>query len=261
MKSAEKCIYNKYHYIIKIVLTLFLLSSGSSLADNEHKKFLELDKDGIKVHFFSHDNFGFGTFKATTHLNTSLASILSVMFDHESCHQWVYSCIHSYVIKDISFNQRYHYQILYIPFPFKDREFIFYSTLKQDSATKIITITTKAVMNDCQHNNFYLCNHPKEPGHVKVNVSIGLFILEPTNKGVQFTWMQHTNPGGNLPSWLVNQFIEDMPYWTLKNLSRKVEEKPYKYAKLVYNQSGLAIALEVEQHDDRKLIQRTTYNH
>lgn len=251
---------NMKKHIKILLLTFFLLGSKLVLAEHEQENFLELNKDGIKVHFFSHENFGFGTFKATTHIDSSLASILAVMFDHESCHEWIYSCIHSYMIKDISFNERYHYQILDIPFPFEDREFVFHSTLKQDPSTKVITVTTKAVMNDCQHNNFYLCNHPKEQGHVKVNVSIGFFVLKPTDKGVEFTWMQHTDPAGNLPSWLVNQFIEETPYWTLKNLSNKVKEEPYKYAKLVYDQSGLAVALETVQNHDIKSTQHSTFN-
>lgn len=183
------------------------------------------------------------------------------MFDHESCHEWVYSCIHSYVIKDISFNERYHYQILDIPFPFEDREFIFHSTLKQDPVTKVITITTKSVMNECQKNKLFMCNHPKEQGHVKVNVSIGFFKLEPVDNGVQFTWMQHTDPAGNLPTWLVNQFIEETPYWTLKNLSQKVSEEPYKDAKLNYDQNGLAISLEMNQLDEVRIIEHSTLNH
>ncbi|MCU7800885.1 MAG: hypothetical protein KZQ70_12255, partial [gamma proteobacterium symbiont of Lucinoma myriamae] len=37
--------------------------------------------------------------------------------------------------------------------------------------------------------------------------------------------------------------IKKTPYWTFKNLAQIVKEEKYKYAKLVYNDEGMAIAL------------------
>ncbi len=53
---------------------------------------------------------------------------------------------------------------------------------------------------------------------------------------------QHTDPGGNLPGWLVNQFVKNTPYQSLKKLAEKANEEQYKHAKLIYNIDGVAIA-------------------
>ncbi|MCU7834555.1 MAG: hypothetical protein KZQ83_04795 [gamma proteobacterium symbiont of Taylorina sp.] len=221
----------------------FLFFSGQVSAKNQEENFLKLNEDGIKVYFYHHKNFNIGTFKAITYINASLASVLAVMFDNPSCPDWIHACVKSFVIKDISFNERYHYQIIDIPFPFKDRDFIFHSTLKQNPTTKAITIIVTSVPGYCHDKQSSQCNEVKQYNHVRVIKSIGSYKLEPCDKGIKMTWIQHTDPAGNLPNWLVNQFVTDTPYWTLKQLTKKVTEDKYKYSKLVYDNDGFAIAL------------------
>jgi len=221
----------------------FLLFSGQVSAQDKTEHYLKLNKDDIKVYFYKHKHFDIGTFKAITYINASLASLLAVMFDNKSCTDWIHACIKSFLIEDISFNERYHYQILNIPFPFEDRDFIFHSILKQNPTTKAITIITKTVSGYCHDKQSPQCNKVKQSNLVRVIKSIGTYKLEPCDKGVKVTWIQHTDPAGHLPNWLINQFITDTPYWTLKQLAQKVKEDQYKDSKLVYDNDGYAVAL------------------
>jgi hypothetical protein len=215
-------------------------------ASNSEDGALVLDSDGIQVYVYQHDNFEFGAFKATTFIAAPLNSVLAVMFDHNDCQDWIYSCIESRTIKEVSFNERYHYQMLNLPFPFQDREFILHSVLKQDPSTKTVTIRTTTALDNCDDNNFYLCKHPQEAGHVKVELSVGLFELEPVEGGVNFTWIQYTNPAGELPGWLLNQFLKQLPYQTLIRLAQKAKQQPYQNAKIIYDRSGKAVALRTD---------------
>ncbi|NOQ78445.1 MAG: hypothetical protein GQ546_03490 [Gammaproteobacteria bacterium] len=236
------------HTILKFYLLVsFLIFSGILYANetegNEANHSLKLDKDGVKVYIFTRKGSKFATFKAITHINASLDSILAVMFDNKSCTEWVYSCEDSFVIEDVSFNERYHYQICDIPFPFQDRDFIFHSIMKQDLESKIVTITMSSAAQYCHGNSSEQCKKVNQSKLVRVKKTIGTYKLEPKVSGTKITWIQHTDPAGNLPSWLVNQFIKDTPYWTLKQLAEKVKEEKYKYAKLVYDNQGNAVAL------------------
>jgi len=219
----------------------FLFFLGQVSAEDNVKHFLKLNKDGIKVYYYNHKNFNLGTFKAITYINTSLASTLAVMFDNESYPDWIHACTKSFVIKEISFNERYHYQILNMPFPFTDRDFIFHSILKQNPTTKAITIILTSISDYCNDKQSSQCNEVKKSNLVRVIKSIGTYKLEPYDKVLKITWVQHTDPTGNIPNWLVNQFIVDTPYWTLKNLAQKVKE--YKYSKLIYDNDGFAVTL------------------
>lgn len=230
--------------ILKIFMLISFLFFSASVSVKEKVEYsLKLHKDGIKVYFYSHKNFSVGTFKAITYINAPLASILAVMFDNKSCPDWIHACVKSFVIKEIAFNERYHYQILDIPFPFKDRDFIFHSILKQNPETRAITIIVTSASDYCYDKQSPQCSEVKQSNLVRVSKSIGTYKLEPCDKGVKITWIQHTDPAGNLPNWLVNQFAADTPYKTLKQLAQIVEEEEYKNSKLIYDNNGFAIAL------------------
>ena len=236
------------HIIFKLYLLVVFLCFSALLFANETENdelnhSLKINKDGIKVYVYSHKNSEFATFKAITHIKTSLDSILAVMFDNKSCTEWIYACDESFVIDDISFNERYHYQICDIPFPFEDRDFIFHSILKQNALTKVVTITMSSAADYCLNKTSKQCEKVNQSELVRVNKAVGTYRLVPDENGTKITWIQHTDPAGNLPSWLVNQFVKETPYWTLKQLAEKVKEDKYKYAKLVYDNQGNAVAL------------------
>ena len=207
--------------------------------------YLKIDKDGIKVFIYRHKNSKFGTFKATTHIDASVDSILAVLFDSKACMKWLHACDDSFVIEDVSFNERYHYQVIDIPFPFQNRGFILHSMMEQEHDSKVFNITTSVVSGYCKNKTLKVCDQIKNSSEFIVKKSIGSLKLEPENFGTKITWIQHTDPGGNLPSWLVNKFVADTPYWTFKNLSHIVEEEKYKYAKLIYDNQGVAIKLDI----------------
>ncbi len=233
-----KIIYKFY------ILMTFLFLSGVVSAHNLLIEDLRLDEDGIKVYIYEKDNSEISAFTAETYIDASLDSILAVMFDDKSCTEWIHACDDSFVLEDVSFNERYHYQICDIPFPFKDRDFIFHSIMKQDPVTKIVDITISSEPNYCNDKESELCHSVKNSELVRVSHSLGSYRLVPDKKGgTEVTWTQHTDPSGKLPTWIVNQFLEDTPFQTLKKLAVKVKEDKYHYAKLVYDVDGIAIAL------------------
>ena len=243
----------KINVFISIFLLLFssIVGAGnSSIYDS-----LIMDRDGIKVYTFHTKNSDIATFKAVTKINASLDSIIAIIFDNNACEEWVHACDKSILLESINFNERYHYQILDVPFPFRNRDFIFHSIMKQDPETKIVTVTMSARPDYCHKNKLKLCQNYKTTEMVRVSKSLGQYTLEADEGGTKITWIQHTDPEGNLPAWLVNKFLVDVPYLTFKKLSQKVKEKKYRYAKLIYDNKGVAIALQATQH-----VHATTHN-
>ena len=231
-----------------IAIFSFLFSSIADAGNSSIYDSPKIDRNGIQVYTFQTKNSDIATFKAVTRINASIDSILAIMFDNEACEEWVHTCNKSILLESINFNERYHYQILDVPFPFRNRDFIFHSIMTQDPKTKIVTITMSARPDYCHKNKLKLCQSYKTTEMIRVSKSLGQYTLQAVAGGTKITWIQHTDPEGNLPAWLVNQFLVDVPYFTFKKLSEKVKEKKYRSAKLVYDKNGVAIALHATQH-------------
>lgn len=143
----------------------------------------------------------------------------------------------------ISFSECYHYQIHKLPFPARNREFIFHSKVTHSSQTGSVSVHMRAVPDFCQENP-HLCTLISESELVRVKHSHGYYLLEPVdNKRTRVTWTHHTNPGGNLPIWLINSLIKEMPYRTLQGLRKKVLDSKYQQARMVINSQGNIINL------------------
>jgi hypothetical protein len=244
-KTTKKIIQNALNEQLDRVYNKKQLAPLKSSSQTKFNPYLKVNKDGIKVFIYKQKNSKFGTFKAITHIKASLDSILSVLFDNNAYEKWVHACDNSFIIKQISFNERYHYQTMDIPFPFANRGFILHSVMTQDPDSKTINITSSVDADFCNNNDSEPCAWINQSADFKVTKSIGTFQLQPDSKGTKITWIQHTDPAGNLPAWLVNQFVADTPYWTLKNLIKLVKEEKYKNSKLIYDNQGVAINLKV----------------
>ena len=213
---------------------------------------LKLNKDGIKIYTFKHKGSEFTTFKALTHIKASLDSLLAVLLDNEACPEWVYACDDAFTIEHISFNERVHYQVSDIPFPFTDREFIFHSIMNQNPATKSIIISMSSHADYCHNNTSSPCRKINNSKLVRVRKTVGTYELVPDNNGTKITWVQHTNLAGKLPKWLIDQFVTNTPYWTFRNLAEKVKEDQYDSARLIYDNDGIATALSSPVLPDKK---------
>jgi len=65
-------------------------------------------------------------------------------------------------------------------------------------------------------------------------------VYELTREGENRTrmiWYQHAEPGGSLPAWLVNRLATDIPYESLKELNRVVQEDQYQGYTIEYDNS------------------------
>lgn len=231
-------------------------NTGLKSEMQESSHYLALDKDGVQVYIFKRNHSDFATFRAITHIDASMESLLAVMLDIKSNSKWVDACEKSFLIKKISFNEQYHYQTFYVPFPFKNRDFILHSTMQHDPLEKSITFTMIADSNYCLEKQSELCQKVNQSDLVRVKKSIGTFKLQEKNQGTKITWVQHTNPAGNLPGWLVNRLVKNTAYRSFKNLAEIVTQQQYQNAKLIYDVNGMAVALFMENYKSLRLIEK-----
>lgn len=215
-----------------------LLASNTKLFSID-TKLNELSQDwqqveahkNITIYTRHYKDSNFAAFKALAKINRSIESIFAVISDPTSCPLWVDNCIESYNYlkhhqEKIQFKNRYGYALNHLPWPFKDRDLIVNIVTSNNPDTNEITITMssdKDLIGDNDEAIHITDSHTK-------------YILRPINKNqTEFVWMQHTEPAGELPAWLVNSMIISLPLKSISNLENIAKLKKYQDAMIEFD--------------------------
>ena len=222
---------------LSLLLVIFLISSEIVTSSQYDWKMVR-DEDGIQVYLKKFWADPVKSFRGIVHINSSIDSVLALIMDIDACTDWVHHCKQPKLLFRKSFSECYHYQIHQLSFPMQNREFIFHSKISRSIQTGAVRIQMKVVPDFC-HKNSNLCSIKEKSSLVRIKHSHGHYLLEPVaNNITRVTWTQHTDPGGNIPMWMVNQLIQEMPYRTLQGLRKEVFNHKYQKAKLVLDAQG-----------------------
>lgn len=192
-----------------LVILTFLLFSTSAFPWTVKK-----NSNGITVSTRSVQGSSFDEFRATMTIRSNTYALLKIVTDIEIASQWIDSCDHAELVEEISDTEYITYTLSNTPWPVKDRDTVLLNKIRHNDSTGVITIEGVA-----RPNAF-----PKRRGTVRVQTANSLWKFTPRDGGlVEIHYQVLSNPGGNIPAWLVNQAVIDQPFNTLKNLRRLAE--------------------------------------
>lgn len=210
---------------------------------------LARDKDGIRIYSQRMSNSDFEAFKAVTVLNVPLSNVMAVMADPTSCVDWVHGCVHSEGLGGGDFHDRSAYSVNDLPWPAQDRDYVLrirtHTEHRQvaDSAARgnepqpVIIMQLSAIPDKRRSSS----------GKVRVEHSDTLYEFYDFGDGrTHMTWVQHTEPNGALPSWLVNSLAIDIPFNSMQRLEKLANTTPYHHHQLVFDSEGRLVAVERE---------------
>lgn len=147
-------------------------------------------------------------FKGSDVLNHSMADIIAVLADVKRSKQWISSMKKAATIENISVTERIDYNHQVLPWPFRDRDFVFRITTQVSKDGNQVLFKLKSEQ------------HPNMP--VQKNIVRGwlmqsylqLNALENGSK-TQLEIMMLADPKGVIPNWLVNLINR---YWAVNTL-------------------------------------------
>jgi ribosome-associated toxin RatA of RatAB toxin-antitoxin module len=176
---------------------------------------LRKNKNGIKVYTRKIKNSNLVEFKAITTLNTSLQKAIKIIDDVASYPEWMANLQQSKTIKKISDTERYDYYEIIVPWPFENRDML-------------VSVKSLFPQNNIIH--LELINHPEyipvQQNKVRIEKAKGSWnILSIDERTTKITYQLYSDPGGNIPAWIINLLIVDGPYETLMNLKELVKLK------------------------------------
>lgn len=123
---------------------------------------------------------------------------------------WVYNNKIAYTIKNITPYDYYYYAETSMPWPISNRDAVMHIQIKMDSLKRFLMVNGSGEPN-------YI---PQKRGIVRVPRSVvNWYVTISTSNTITIRYIFDADPGGSLPAWLVNLFIDKAPYEGFKKLA------------------------------------------
>ncbi len=217
-----------FSFLTKMLLLAGIvgLSLGFSVENTEPAWVLTKEKDGVKIYQRNIPNSNLKQMRmVSTIKGNSLSSFTALFQDLENYDKWVYSCIESKLLKKLAENEIVYYINSDFPWPLDDRDFVLKNTISQDAKT--LAFHSKSVA----YNNF----HSAKSGIVRVKVFDAEWVITPTGHGkFGLVYTFSTDPAGDIPTWIINSFMDVGPLQTLKGMERYAQNVKYANAKFSF---------------------------
>jgi len=197
------------HTIITIACSAVLLTLVSTGFGQYNWKLIK-DKDGIRVFQSETKTSNFKSIKVECTLEGTYDKLISVLSNVALHKEWVYKVKTPYIIKKNSPQDFYYYTETSMPWPMSNRDAVVHLTMNKDSLNRFLKISAIGEPRLI----------PEKSGKVRVpRSSVSWYVTMPTAKTIHIIYTFEADPGGNLPSWMVNMFADKGPYESFKKLS------------------------------------------
>jgi ribosome-associated toxin RatA of RatAB toxin-antitoxin module len=191
---------------LALSFALALLGPASTSVAQEWS--LERQQDGIDVFTRPVAGSNIKAFKGEGLVDADIEIVLRVIRDSDHYQDWFPNCPESKLLERAG-AVSYQYSVTAAPWPVDDRDNIFRSVLERDATTGRIEISITAAPEA----------YPIQPGRVRVQRANGSWQLEPAANGsTRVAFTMHLEPGGGVPSWMVNARILSTPFEAITNL-------------------------------------------
>ena len=202
---------------ISLLICLFLF--GFSFAQSEWKK--EKEKDGITIYTRTSGEKDLKEFKAYMTLDARMSTVAAILTQASNYPNWVYKLSSVEKLKGSVPQGSWTYYTVSMPWPLTDRDGISATTASQKSDGTVI-IKQKSAPSFV----------PEKKGFVRLaKVDTEWKIEQLANGKLKISYQSLADPEG-LPAWLVNLFLLDGPFETLKGLRKEVKKPTFANAKI-----------------------------
>ncbi len=211
----------------KTILMLLLFLSGTP-AHAEYNWEQVKYSDGIKIFNRQVEGSEIKEFKAEAIIDAPLEIIFEVMIDVDAGPQWMNRCIESRLVKNVDrfilskhgfHSKNIVYNATGVPFPVSNRDLIVETNINFDFKTGSLDINFHSV-NDS--------SVPVRKGYVRITDLTGSWSFKYIDAGhTKAIYQIKQNPGGSLPSSIINYSSKNLPYNTITALRKIVNDPKY----------------------------------
>ena len=201
-------------FFIFIFISLFIVEVTFS----QNWQFKKEEK-GIRVYVRSLENSdnNLKELKITKMFRGDLNSIAAVLTDVSAYPNWVYKCAQAQTLKENSLWDIYFYSETKLPWPFQNRDVVLHSVMYMDDLGRLVS-ESKSVTG----------LEAKKKDIIRVPFLHSVWTFQPVGNGlIKMTYILNSEPGGNIPDWLVNLAVDEGPVQTVKKFLNLLGDKKY----------------------------------
>lgn len=193
------------HLNFRVVLvSIFIILLSESRAQSQWM--MDKHKDGIEIYTRYEPGSGFKSFKAIAIVAANTDEIVGVLQDADSYIDW-YGFTRTSKLLEQRENEQYNYVETIFPWPYQNRDMVYKMTIET-----INEDTTKISLTGLP--DFI----PENEGIERMQKAEGYILLIPRNQQTKIIYVFHSEPGDNIPTWLANNSIAELPFKTLSGL-------------------------------------------
>lgn len=203
--------------IIELIILLTIVSHTAAICQGDWA--LKKKANGISIYFREIPGSNIRELKVTSLMEGTLSAAVEVLLEVPGYPGWIYSIEEARVVKKISNKEFHFYSLANFPWPFKDREFVFDCFIENDVEHDRVLYVSNATSD--------VLPDSKEAVRVEYAVSNWTIVLkEPGLLDVEY--FLSVDPGGWVPSWLVNLALDIGPVQTFTAFRQRVMAKGHR---------------------------------
>ncbi len=192
---------------MKTFLLIFLAIIGIGKLHAQQSWKSALDDDGIKVFVGEVSNSDYYAFKAIMSVKTTEAEVLKNLKDVNKYPEWFAFTASARLMSKSDTEQSFFMETDY-PWPFSNECMNYQMNFEKLQGTSIkVSITGTPNNVQCP---------------LTLKKASGYILLEPEQGSTRITYYFHSEPSQNIPPWLINPRIHEMPYQTFKALRKRL---------------------------------------
>ncbi len=155
-------------------------------------------------------------FKGVTHIKAPVTAFVALLQDSDAATSWMHN-ITEYKVMESEGVGKVIYTVNKTPWPVTNRDNYSRSVTTADATGKVTTAITG--VPDFQEAN---------EDYIRMPALKGSWTFDPQEAGMtEVTYQMHADPGGSLPTFLINAIVVKTPKNTLANLHEIVLEEKY----------------------------------
>jgi ribosome-associated toxin RatA of RatAB toxin-antitoxin module len=146
---------------------------------------------------------------------TSTADVVKFLTDFDNYPNWFPRCKKARIVARLNENEFIAYLVFNAPWPVADRDCVIRVKVEKDEKTGVV-ILTETSEPKCV---------ARQAECIRIEQLVSVWKMVPKDGGTEITNEYASNPGGNIPDWLINTQSVENPMVTFENLQGKVVTK------------------------------------